>query len=580
MALGLAIGGLSGGWGATPIKAADKVEFSKDGKSVYLNGLSVVLEGTATATAVYADSDKNGVKDSDTPLLAASDLSGVTVIGVYDNLDVTPTITVNSGTIGELQGAYDTVGFSPITINVKGGDVKVLKPAAGSSSRDVDYENIEKPEKFENTKTYAVNVNITGGSVGKVRIDEANVSRVMIKNDLASDIDVSNSGLGSFCYISKTKAFVDGFFTPVGNMSLSVPLTVNVDSTLNIPTGTTFATTAAVTNSGKIMCEGSFTKNDDTTAIGTAYFGATPTLKAGVDKYVADTTNSIYFPVTISSKGAGTDVIMQYLSLVSGTYIDENFGRVGHQRDFVKAGAELKIIVSKDADKVKHFYYVKDSKSVELKKDGSNFKTTMPAHPVGLILSSEDKVDVKEDESTDTTETKTEEEKKEEKKDEKLEEQVKEAITDNGEYAADKEITAETVTIPATVTKGSKKVSVTSIKAGAFKNNKKLKKITIPASVKTIGNNAFYGCTNLKTVVFAKKSKLASIGKNAFYNCKALTSVKITSTKLTKIGKKAFTKAGSKKYKALTVKVPKSRLTKYKKLLKKAGLNKNVKVKK
>ena len=113
----------------------------------------------------------------------------------------------------------------------------------------------------------------------------------------------------------------------------------------------------------------------------------------------------------------------------------------------------------------------------------------------------------------------------------------------------------------------------------AFKGCVKLKKITIPASVKSIRSGAFSGCTALQTVTFAKDSKLYSIGKNAFLNCKSLKSMKITSTSFEKIGKAAFKNAGKKSYKKFKISVPKAKKKDYKKLLKKGGLNKKVKVK-
>ena len=55
--------------------------------------------------------------------------------------------------------------------------------------------------------------------------------------------------------------------------------------------------------------------------------------------------------------------------------------------------------------------------------------------------------------------------------------------------------------------------------------------------------------------------------------CKKLKRVVINSGNITKIGKKAFYRKGGKK---ITFKVPKSKKTKYKKLLKKAKTNKYV----
>ncbi len=157
--------------------------------------------------------------------------------------------------------------------------------------------------------------------------------------------------------------------------------------------------------------------------------------------------------------------------------------------------------------------------------------------------------------------------------------------------------TAATIKIPSTVTISGVKYKVTKIAPSAFKNNKKLKTVTIPSSVTEIGSKAFYGCTALKKITLGSNVKI--IGSSAFYNCKALTSVTI-GKKVTSIGSKAFynckklkkitikstvlSKVGSKAfkniYKKATIKVPRKKLADYKKLLKGKGQSKTVKIKK
>ena len=107
------------------------------------------------------------------------------------------------------------------------------------------------------------------------------------------------------------------------------------------------------------------------------------------------------------------------------------------------------------------------------------------------------------------------------------------------------------VSIPATITVKGVKYKVTAVSKNAFKNNKKVKQVTIDKNVKNIGKNAFYGCKNLKKVTI-KTTKLTkkTVGKNAFKG----------------IHKKA------------TIKVPKKKLNAYKKILKNAGISKSVKV--
>lgn len=112
-------------------------------------------------------------------------------------------------------------------------------------------------------------------------------------------------------------------------------------------------------------------------------------------------------------------------------------------------------------------------------------------------------------------------------------------------YRAPKNKKITSVTIPATVKIENVTYNVTSIKVNAFKNCKKLKKATIGKNIKSIGKNAFYGCSKLKNIT-------------------------IKTTKLTNksVGSKAFAKIYSK----AQFKVPKKKLSAYKKLLKKKGV--------
>lgn len=141
--------------------------------------------------------------------------------------------------------------------------------------------------------------------------------------------------------------------------------------------------------------------------------------------------------------------------------------------------------------------------------------------------------------------------------------------------------------------------NVTTIGANAFSNCKKMTKVTLGKNITTIGKNAFGGCTMLSSVslpfklskieekAFYKCTKLKSItipakvkkiGKNAFYGCKNLKRITIKTTNLTKknVGSNAFKGINSK----ATIKVPKKKLTSYKKLLKAKGVGSKVKIKK
>lgn len=114
-----------------------------------------------------------------------------------------------------------------------------------------------------------------------------------------------------------------------------------------------------------------------------------------------------------------------------------------------------------------------------------------------------------------------------------------------------------TAKIPSTVKANGKTYKVTAIASGAFKGCKKLKQVTI-------------------------SKYISSIGTKAFYDCRSLTSVTIQSKKLSSktVGKSAFTKAGRNNYKKLKVRVPKSKLSSYKKLLKSRGLSTKARVSK
>lgn len=85
---------------------------------------------------------------------------------------------------------------------------------------------------------------------------------------------------------------------------------------------------------------------------------------------------------------------------------------------------------------------------------------------------------------------------------------------------------------------------VTSIGAGALKSNKKLKKLTIGSSIKTIGKNAFLGCKKLSSVTI-KTTQLTdkSVGANAFKGISVKAKIKVPAKKLT-VYKKILKKKG------------------------------------
>ena len=111
---------------------------------------------------------------------------------------------------------------------------------------------------------------------------------------------------------------------------------------------------------------------------------------------------------------------------------------------------------------------------------------------------------------------------------------------------------AKKVAIPAAVTVNGVKYQVTAIAANAFKNNRNLKTVVIPESVRSIGKQAFAGCKNLRSITI----------KTPYLTKKS-------------VGAKAFKGISTK----ATIKVPKKQLKAYKKLLKTKGIGKKVKIK-
>lgn len=120
------------------------------------------------------------------------------------------------------------------------------------------------------------------------------------------------------------------------------------------------------------------------------------------------------------------------------------------------------------------------------------------------------------------------------------------------EYKAPKNKKQTKIAVPDSIKINGATYKVTSIAKSAFKNNKKLKTVTIGKNVSKIGENVFSGCKKLKTITIkSTKLKAKTLSKSTF---KGIT-------------------------KATTVKVPKKKLSAYKKLFKSRGLSSKVKVK-
>lgn len=124
------------------------------------------------------------------------------------------------------------------------------------------------------------------------------------------------------------------------------------------------------------------------------------------------------------------------------------------------------------------------------------------------------------------------------------------------------------VVIPSTVKISGITYRITSVSAKTFKDNKKIKMVSLGDNVNKIGTQAFCNCKNLKTIEIGKKVK--NIGSKAFYNSCNLKNISIKSKYFTE--KSVSAKAFSKINKKAIVNVPKSKLSSYKKLLKKKGI--------
>jgi len=97
---------------------------------------------------------------------------------------------------------------------------------------------------------------------------------------------------------------------------------------------------------------------------------------------------------------------------------------------------------------------------------------------------------------------------------------------------------AMTVNIPAAITVSGSSVPVTGIGTWAFANNcPNLATVTIPGSVASVGDYAFFNCGNLTSLTIS--TGVGSIGTAAFYGCTGLAGITIPGS-VTTIGRSAF----------------------------------------
>lgn len=94
------------------------------------------------------------------------------------------------------------------------------------------------------------------------------------------------------------------------------------------------------------------------------------------------------------------------------------------------------------------------------------------------------------------------------------------------------------VSVPETVIVGGKELKVTAVAANAFARNAEIGYIILPASIKTIGEKAFYNCASL-VVADISTCKLNTIGASAFEGT-SLTKITLALSEMKEIGAYAF----------------------------------------
>ena len=82
--------------------------------------------------------------------------------------------------------------------------------------------------------------------------------------------------------------------------------------------------------------------------------------------------------------------------------------------------------------------------------------------------------------------------------------------------------------------------NVTKIPSNLFSGSKAISNIVFGSSVMSIGDRAFYNCSNLTVADFSGATDLKSIGTSAFSGCSSLKDVELSKSPITSIGDYAF----------------------------------------
>ncbi|MDD6039503.1 MAG: leucine-rich repeat protein [bacterium] len=96
-----------------------------------------------------------------------------------------------------------------------------------------------------------------------------------------------------------------------------------------------------------------------------------------------------------------------------------------------------------------------------------------------------------------------------------------------------------TLVLPEQITHKGTTYDVVGVAANAFRNFSYLKSVSFPSSYRSIGSEAFYGCTNLAQGTLNFNSGMQEIHDHAFYGCSSIQSVNIPAS-VTLIGTGAF----------------------------------------